>query len=59
MTSAIERRLKALEARTGAGHKAIALAFFEGPREDNEVEVAAAAASAEAKGVKLMAVFFV
>jgi len=53
------RRLKSLEAKLGFNRKPYTLAYFDGPPEDNEEEVAAAEASAEANGMQLWAVFFV
>jgi len=59
MMNALKKRLKALEAKSGHGYKPFTLAYYDGPPEDNEKEVATAEASAEANGMQLWAVFFI
>ena len=59
MRTSIGRRLDALEAKTGVGYRPMRLAYFRGTREENEKEVEAEAAKAEANGENLYAVFFV
>ena len=59
MKNAIIRRLNALEAKSGVGHRPFVLAFFDGPRDEHTEEVVAATTEAEVNGEQLMAIFFV
>ena len=53
----MNKRIEALEAKSKHGHKQRTAAYFDGPPEDNEKEVAAATVDAETNGQELWAIF--
>jgi hypothetical protein len=59
MKNPMKRRLEALEVKSDFGHKPSMLAYFDGPPEGNEKEVAAATVAAETNGQELWAIFFI